>query len=139
MNHSTERNVRSAVWTAILVALSILVLTCTMTLGIAAAEGDTYTLKLNATLYDENGEEWPVGLQTELAAGETIDTDALYARLVSHYPHRAGTALSTDGFVGLPADGKMPANDLTVTATYEVRPYTVTWIVDGVATEQKVA
>ena len=139
MNHSTERNVRSAVWTAILVALSILVLTCTMTLGIAAADGDTYTLKLNVTLYDENGDEWPVGLQTELAAGETIDTDNLYFQLVSHYPHLAGTSLSADGFVGLPADGKMPAQDLTLTATYEVRPYTVTWIVDGVATEQKVA
>ena len=139
MNCMTKRNVRSAVWTALLLTLTVLVLTCTMTLGIAAANGDTYTLKLAATLYDENGEEWPVGIQVELAEGEVIDTDALYAKLVADHPHVAGSALSMAGFAGLPADGKMPAQDLTLTATYEVQPYTVTWNVDGVAIQQKVA
>ena len=139
MNHTTKRSIRTVAWTALLLTLTVLALTCTMTLGIAAADGDTYTLKLAATLYDENGEEWPVGIQTELSEGDTIDTDALFAQLVTHYPHLAGTALSDEGFVGLPADGKMPAQDLTLSATYEVRPFTVTWIVDGAATEQKVA
>ena len=139
MNHTTKRSIRTVAWTALLLTLTVLALTCTMTLGIAAADGDTYTLKLAATLYDENGEEWPVGIQTELSEGDTIDTDALFAQLVTHYPHLAGTTLSDEGFVGLPADGKMPAQDLTLSATYEVRPFTVTWIVDGAATEQKVA
>ena len=139
MNHTTKRRIRTVAWTALLLTLTVLALTCTMTLGIAAADGDTYTLKLAATLYDENGEEWPVGIQTELSEGDTIDTDALFAQLVTHYPHLAGTALSDEGFIGLPDDGKMPAQDLTLSATYEVRPFTVTWIVDGAATEQKVA
>ena len=139
MNHTTKRSIRTVAWTALLLTLTVLALTCTMTLGIAAANGDTYTLKLAATLYDENGEEWPVGIQTELSEGDTIDTDALFAQLVTHYPHLAGTTLSDEGFIGLPADGKMPAQDLTLSATYEVRPFTVTWIVDGAATEQKVA
>ncbi len=139
MNHTTKRSIRTVAWTALLLTLTVLALTCTMTLGIAAADGDTYTLKLAATLYDENGEEWPVGIQTELSEGDTIDTDALFAQLVTHYPHLAGTTLSDEGFVGLPADGKMPAQDLTLSATYEVRPFTVTWIVDGAVTEQKVA
>ena len=139
MNHTTKRSIRTVAWTALLLTLTVLALTCTMTLGIAAADGDTYTLKLAATLYDENGEEWPVGIQTELSEGDTIDTDALFAQLVTHYPHLAGTTLSDEGFIGLPADGKMPAQDLTLSATYEVRPFTVTWIVDGAVTEQKVA
>ena len=139
MKNLTKRSVRTVAWTALLLMLSILVMTCALSLGVAAADGDTYTLKLTAILYDENGEEWPVGIQTELAEGEAIDTDALFAQLIAHYPHLAGTVLSEDGFDGLPADGKMPAQDLTISATYEVRPFTITWIVDGVATEQKVA
>ena len=69
MNNLTKRSVRTVAWTALLLMLSILVMTCALSLGVAAADGDTYTLKLTATLYDENGEEWPVGIQTELAEG----------------------------------------------------------------------
>ena len=104
MNNLTKRSVRTVAWSALLLMLSILVMTCALSLGVAAADGDTYTLKLTATLYDENGEEWPVGIQTELAEGEAIDTDALFAQLIAHYPHLAGTVLSDEGFDGLPAD-----------------------------------
>ena len=139
MNYWNKKRAGSVVWTALLITLTILVLACTMTLGIAAADGDTYTLKLAATLYDEYGDEWPVGIQVELAEGDTIDTDALYAELVARYPHMEGTALSTEGYANLPADGKMPAQDLTLTATYEIRPYTITWIVESETIQQKVA
>ena len=138
MNSLTQRIRRSTALTAMLL-ITVLILTCTAVLGVAAADGDTYTLKLEAVLYDEIGEEWPVGIQTELAEGETIDTDALVATLVANYPYLADSALSAEGFIGLPADGKMPASDLTINATFELRPFTVTWIVDGVSIEQKVA
>ena len=138
MNSLTQRIRRSTALTALLL-ITVLILTCTAVMGVAAADGDTYTLKLEAVLYDEIGEEWPVGIQTELAEGDTIDTDALVATLVANYPYLADSALSAEGFIGLPADGKMPASDLTLNATFELRPFTVTWIVDGVATEQKVA
>ncbi len=138
MNSLTQRIRRSTALTALLLVM-VLILTCTAVMGVAAADGDTYTLKLEATLYDEVGDEWPVGIQTELTEGEIIDTDALVATLVARYPYLADSALSAEGFIGLPADGKMPASDLTLSATFEIRPYTVTWIVDGVSIEQKVA
>jgi hypothetical protein len=51
----------------------------------------------------------------------------------------ADAFLTDEGYTGIPDDGKMPASDLTLTATYEYRPYTVTWMIDGVAVPQKMA
>ena len=88
MNSLFQRIRRSTALTALLL-ITVLILTCTAVIGVAAADGDTYTLKLEAVLYDEIGEEWPVGIQTELAEGDTIDTDALVATLVANYPYLA--------------------------------------------------
>ena len=140
MNNLTQRIRRSTALAAVLLAVTVLILTCTMVLGVAAeGTGETYTLKLEATLYDEVGDEWPVGIQTELAAGETIDVDALTAALISRYPHLTDSVLSDEGIADLPADGKMPAADLNLSATFEIRPFTVTWIVDGVEIVDSVA
>ncbi|MBP3667710.1 MAG: hypothetical protein J6K29_11765, partial [Clostridia bacterium] len=137
MNTLRKKNGLRMVLPALLMLVSVLLLSGLMVLGAAAEE--TYSLRLDMNLYDEEGGTWPVSIQVPVAEGETIDPDALIAQ----YPHvsemLAGSFLTDEGYVGMPEDGKMPAGNLTLTATYELRPYTVTWMVDGVAHEQPYA
>ena len=121
---------------ALILVLSVLLITCAFAFT-AAAEDETYALNLQINVYDETGEEGTIGIKAYLAPGDTIDVDTLIAK----YP--ALSFLSdyvpvTDKTVGMPADGLMPAEDLTLEVYYEARPFTVTWIVDGetVATEK---
>ena len=43
------------------------------------------------------------------------------------------------GWSGMPADGKMPNNDVELTATWEAKDFTATWNVDGVTSTTTVA
>ncbi len=116
-----------------LVLFAVLLLTVAMTVGVSAEDTEKYSLNIQLDLYDELGEEGRIGIKVELAAGETIDLDAIIAAHPDIAELLEEFELSTDGFVGLPADGKMPAHDLDLVAEYAVEPFTITWVVDGVS------
>ena len=128
-----KRQSNRAWLTSALLLLSVLLLTVSMTVGAAAEDTEKYSLHIQFDLYDELGEEGRVGIKVELAAGETIDLDAIIAAHPDVAALREEFKLSDEGFVGLPADGKMPAGDLNLVAEYAVEPFTVTWVVDGVS------
>jgi hypothetical protein len=138
MTTYSVKNGKRMTLATVLLLVSVLFLTCVMTLGVAAAN-DTYSLKLEITLYDEVGDEWIQTVYAELPEGEAIDPDALIAQYPDLSELLADAFLTDEGYTGIPDDGKMPASDLTLTATYEYRPYTVTWMIDGVAVPQKMA
>ena len=129
MNFLKERH-GFRVWLAsALMLITVLMLTVSMTVGATAADTGKYTLNIQFDLYDDMGEEGRIGIKTELAAGETIDLDAIIAAHPDVAAILAEFKLDDAGFVGMPADGKMPASNLTLVAEYAMEPFTITWVV----------
>ena len=99
-----------------LVLFAAFLLTCAMVFTASAEE--TYVLDLNITMYDDQGEQGNVGIKAYLAPGTPI----VLADLIDKYPTVAEAldhyVLDADTVVGLPADGLMPARNVTVNATY---------------------
>ena len=106
---------------------AVILLTCAMAMTAAAEE--TYVLDLNITMCDDRGEELDAGIKAYLAPGTPI----ILEELIAEYPALAetldGYVLDADTVVGFPADGRMPARNLTIAATYtEIKDkYTVTF------------
>ena len=121
---------------ALVLLLSVLLVTCALSLSAAAAE--TYTLDLEITFFDDIGEEGFLNIKEEIPSGQPIVVDDLIAK----YPAAANILKDfirvDDKTLGMPADGLMPAEDVKLELYYEMRPFTVTWIADGqtVATEK---
>ncbi len=134
MKNTKKRMLRSAA----LLTVSVLLLTCMMILGIFAEDPVKYSLEIRFTLYDEVGDEGFAFIRVELAEGEEIDLDAIIADHQSLAAKLEGLELSDEGFAGLPADGKMPASDLILSAEYCAKPFTITWVVDGVPVTENV-
>ncbi len=99
--------------------------------------GNRYTLTLQCELYDDVGERGLIGIRTELSAGSPI----LVESIVESYPSAAAILkdfILEDSMPGMPADGMMPDADLTITLSYVMKPFTVTWMVDGVVISEQV-
>ncbi len=143
MKYPHSRAGRPAWLTALSMLLLMLLVVSHMAVGVCAdtvAQSDElYNLQVRFYLYDENGDEVGMtGVKAELAAGTPIDV----AALISRYPDVA--ALLADytligDYMGMPADGLMPAADLSLEADfYDMAPVTVTWVVEGTSTEVSV-
>lgn len=111
----------------LLVLFAVLLLTCTMAITVAAEE--TYVLDLNIAMRDDLGDAGDAGVKAYLAPGTPIVLEDLVAKYPALAETLEGYVLDADMVVGLPADGLMPARNLTVSATYtEIKDkYTVTF------------
>ena len=128
MKNMKKRALRSAV----LLTVSILLLTCMMVVGIFAEDPVKYRLEIRFNLTDADGNQGLAMIRVEMAEGEEIDLDAIIADHPTVAGLLAGLEPDGAGVTGIPEDGKMPAGNLSLTAEYAAKPFTVTWIVDGV-------
>ncbi len=129
MKFNKNRQGRRGLVLSVLLILSVALLLGTMMLATAAEDPQTYSLTLRFDLYDDIGEEGSTGIKVELAAGTPIDIDAIIADHPYVADMLADYVLGEDGYIGLPADGLMPAADLTITAQYAMEPFTITWVI----------
>lgn len=146
MNIHKKSIERLALLTVATLMLSILLMSGAMVVKTAAA-GETYRLECYYTLYDDHGEPLTGKVVSELEAGAAIDMDGIHAQMISRikteFPDLTEALEShpvkLQTCTGLPADGLMPATDLVMRVEYAIEPFTVTWMVDGVAVPATVA
>ena len=129
MKNMKKRAIRSA----ILLTVSILLLTCMMVVGIFADDPVKHSLEIHFILTDAEGNPGFAVIRVELAEGEEIDLDAIIADHPTIAEMLEDLVPGDAGVAGLPADGKMPAGGLVLNTEYAEGPFTITWMVDGVA------
>lgn len=129
MKNMKKRTLRSA----LLLTVAVLLLTCMTVMGIFADDPVKYPLDIYFTLTDAEGNSGLAMIRVELAEGEEIDLDAIIADHPGVAGLLAGLEPDDAGIAGLPEDGKMPAGGLVLNTEYAAEPFTVTWMVDGVA------
>ena len=136
---------RSAWLTVAILMLSVLLTTSLLTVGIFAEtpdpEGYTLTIVcyLDVTQDEElGGTSGFVEEKTNIPAGTELDLGQLVHELYANAQYKpavlpeGGTIddywPNLDTAVDFPADGKMPANDLTVYVKLTYMPYDITWL-----------